>query len=746
VPLIVGPLPTVISPKPREEQPIQEPPPTQEPQPNQTVRQRAWLHRQEQIYGEEKRQQQRQTQLNQQSVIFYRNIGYPQYGGRYAPFDIPEGSKIESISETSAGLNVTFTSSEPYSQPVSPRKLFTELSEQEKQEFLGNPKKLFTDMSEQEKQVFLGNWPSPEQEAHEKALTEAIASREVSLGFYSEIGFPQYGGKYEPFVIPEGNKVESISETSKGLEIIFGFTEEQKQINVLLASRTYAETPSVIGFDVKKPYLSRWSELKDFGQDIANVKANAGTSSLSRTILGLQSQVPEVVKKYGIVGLGSPTAGLVMGTYEVAAFERLVNPYAPSLVEGLTSGKGALVGTLVGEAALIVIGGKVFSWVAEGTPNPIKVKATSWLSGSYEEAAKAGELWQPTITERLVMRVTGAKPYLAYGEVSIPVVETVSKTGVISGVPKGLPFTDIGWELTNAPRVGGVFITKEAMETSPKALELFFGIGQELIPFGKIQGEGEELGFRKETVKSEPIEKGLPSSMLEDSYYPKLGSFDTSLKFVDVRTLMGEGKLLPFTTQTQVTRMGIFPYVPDMAVGGASKSFGSAFLVGLGVSLVPKGFSKTMQEPKVTFEPLIKLKQPTFEEPFEIQKLKRGFSLVPAQKEKQRMVPFVTVGLGLESLTEAVSIQSPMLKAEQVQEPKQIQSLAQIQKQIQKQVQSLTSQFKTPSVQRRATTFQLPTDASLKGKGKKRIAKKRGQGVYLWEFPILDPEKVWKLK
>jgi hypothetical protein len=504
--------------------------------------------------------------------------------------------------------------------------------------------------------------------------------------------------------------------------------------------------------------LSRWSELKDFGQDIANVKANAEMSSLSRTILGLQSQVPEVVKKYGVVGLGSPTAGLVMGAYEVAAFERLINPYAPSFVEGLTSGKGALVGTLVGEAALIVIGGKVFSWVIKGTPNPLKLKATSWLSGSYEEAAKGGELWQPTITERIVMRVTGAKPYLAYGEVSIPVVETVSKTGVISGVPRGLAFTDIGWELTNAPRMGGVFITKEAVETSPKALELFFGIGQELIPFGKIKGEGEELGFRKETLKAEPLEKGLPSSMLDESYYPKIGSIDIAAKEVNVRgvtawskwpttrSLIEQQALLPFVTQTQVTRMGIFPYVPDMAVGGASKSLGSAFLVGLGISLVPKGFSKTMQEPKATFEPLIKLKQPMFEEPFEIQKLKRGFSLIPAQKEKQRMVPLVMVGLGLESLTEAVSVQSPMLEVEQVQEPIQVQSLAQIQKQIQKQVQSLTSQFKTPSLQRHVTPFQLPSEAQLKRKGKKRIAQKRGQGVYLWEFPILDPEKVWKLK
>jgi hypothetical protein len=228
--------------------------------------------------------------------------------------------------------------------------------------------------------------------------------------------------------------------------------------------------------------------------------------------------------------------------------------------------------------------------------------------------------------------------------------------------------------------------------------------------------------------------------MLDESYYPKLGGFDRSLKFVDVRALMEEGKLLPFTTQTQVTRMGIFPYVSDIAMGETAKTFRSAFLAGLGMFLVPRAFSQTRPEPKAMFEPLIKLKQPTFEEPFEIQKLKLFPSLTPKQKEKQRAIPLVTVELGLAPSTEAMSVQSSMLETEQVQ------SLAQIQKQVQRQVQSLTQQFRTPSLQRHTTAFNLPTETTLKRRGKKRVSKKRGQGLYLWEFPILEPEKVWKLK
>jgi len=42
------------------------------------------------------------------SHSFYRGLGYPEFGGRYAPFTVPSGAKIQSIVETESGLKITF--------------------------------------------------------------------------------------------------------------------------------------------------------------------------------------------------------------------------------------------------------------------------------------------------------------------------------------------------------------------------------------------------------------------------------------------------------------------------------------------------------------------------------------------------------------------------------------------------------------------------------------------------------------
>ena len=190
-----------------------------------------------------------------------------------------------------------------------------------------------------------------------------------------------------------------------------------------------------------------------------------------------------------------------------------------------------------------------------------------------------------------------------------------------------------------------------------------------------IKGEGEQLGFEQKLVKP------------KDSYYPKIGSFDRSLKFVNVRTLMEENKLLPFTTQTQLTRMGIFPYVPDMNVGlAASKSLGPALLATLGFSLLPKSRSQPRQGllaiprmgtmPKL--EPAIKLRLPSFEEPFEIQRLRMFPKLYPTQRQRKRAVLALTPMVSLEPLTETLSVSALRLDVPQLTEQvqKQRQSLA----------------------------------------------------------------------
>ena len=43
-----------------------------------------------------------------ESVNFWKAMGYPQYGGKYAPVAIPQNAKITQIAETPQGLNVAY--------------------------------------------------------------------------------------------------------------------------------------------------------------------------------------------------------------------------------------------------------------------------------------------------------------------------------------------------------------------------------------------------------------------------------------------------------------------------------------------------------------------------------------------------------------------------------------------------------------------------------------------------------------
>lgn len=440
------------------------------------------------------------------------------------------------------------------------------------------------------------------------------------------------------------------------------------------------------------PAQLRREETSDFAQDVANVKANVGTSSLTQMIEQYGETrysgdiVTRTMQKTGYLPSRASDVLFVAGA--VSAPESIVNPNVPNLLELGGKSPEFIVGRFTGEAMMLAGTAEAFSWVTKGTVSPLRGPVEKWLMKSYEKQAKGalelGKVPSWSLKQKLVMKLTGITPNLARGEVSFPVVETVSKTGAISGLPKGLPFTDIGWELAEAPRMGGVMITKMPSATTPKALQVFFGIGEELIPFGKIKGEGETLGLEKSIAKGEPMEKGLPSSMLEESYYPKVGGFDVTVKDVNVRgatswtkwpttrSLVEEQKLLPFVTQTQVTRLGIHPYIPDMTVGAASK--GLSQVLGAGIGLLPKALQRQVATPKLEslpkLEPEIKLKLPSFEEPFEVQKLKRFPQLYLSQKQRKRAIPILAPMIGLEPLTKTVSV--PALKLGVPQATKQL--------------------------------------------------------------------------
>jgi len=101
---------------------------------------------------------------------------------------------------------------------------------------------------------------------------------------------------------------------------------------------------------------------------------------------------------------------------------------------------------LTGEAA-----SKIFGKVV--TP-----KAQAWLTKQY--LAKGPAEWKG-LPEKFVMKVTGAKPYLAQQVVSVPTAEVVSL--------KGLEAEAAGWLLAETPKSSALLISKMPGETLAKA-------------------------------------------------------------------------------------------------------------------------------------------------------------------------------------------------------------------------------------------------------------------------------------
>ena len=750
------------------------------------------------------------------STAFYASIGYPQFGGKYEPFNIPRGTKIKAIRETSEGLDISYVFNQPSKAFLQKRDPLSGKEPQHQTSYGLQP----------EPPAKSGYYYDPTGQFYKSVgynLGEAILALKgerpqakeptdwQKRGFYpsspesryihSETAPTTLGAEPETYEswIPQG-RPESRYLIRNELPTIADVTlvKTPPSVRVEVLNRIFQEQlGKPLGVQGAVSFEDMLGKLSDIHTRLGATQESLtilqykmkGYEFLGRTDTELLFKKPDIFVPYsGSVGMSwvkeetgerfirvgeewikmelgsSPSpeeysAMLQLSLVNVLALPVNIPKLAVFAVAGIGVGETAKYGLtgqhltveeIIGAASVGELVGLVGMSVGKTIQAKVQPRASKWLTEQYREGFTGGfakeqfgfeaefgfqkgaeaidipvSQWKGW-SERIVMRLTGARPYIAGGEISIPVMEAVSKTGVISGVPKGLAFTDIGWELSVSPRMGGVMLTKWPTVTTPKALELFFGIGEELIPFSLIKSEGETLGFEKTILKRydkgwEPIEKGLPPSMLDESYYPKVGFLDAPLKDVNVRgatswtkwpstrSLMEEQKLLPFVTQTQLTRMGIFPYVPDMNVGlAASKSLGPALLATMGFSLLPMSRSQPRQGllaiPRLTtmpkLEPAIKLKLPSFEEPFEIQRLKMFPQFYPSQKQRKRAALALTPMVSLEPLTETLSVSALRLDVPQLTEQvqKQRQSLAMPTFSLPKQALSFPTFSKIPSI------------------------------------------------
>jgi hypothetical protein len=171
---------------------------------------------------------------NLASTNFWQAIGYPQYAGKYSPIDIPKGMQISSLTEVldnpdtpiiESGLNVALkpTAQTQYWVDMVGKKF---LSGNDTASSIASITSLF------------GGW-SPDSSivnnlVYSLSTPSALASQQsnvASRDFFNSIGYPQFAGRYNPFAIPEGDYIKSLTEiqdnpntpeVESGLSVVFG--------------------------------------------------------------------------------------------------------------------------------------------------------------------------------------------------------------------------------------------------------------------------------------------------------------------------------------------------------------------------------------------------------------------------------------------------------------------------------------------------------------------------------------------
>ena len=799
------------------------------------------------------RQEQQVSQESQESRQFWTEQGYPQYGGRYAPVEVPEGYRISRVVETETGLRVIFTKPYVKSFPIKETKegmvleplqtaevnkivgigrarqpstkiYYFEPPSKEETEAYFERQEAYRKAVESGKLKFLpryihytgyGHATSPYLPPYKPGLVNPFTGKpfasvkewqkenarqyseyQASVKFWTEQGYPEFAGKYKVPTVPEGYtllidkkpvEIHNAGVVSIGFEPVLSIQPTQETINQttkqyglsekeaydILTSKTFYLNKGQLVYEPKGFYkptnlfgptvyvMTEEGLVPKYALDnkIPIVEGEGLTLEEQEALMGISSTA--IVATPLIQPLLTVPALASLGIGETVKYAMTGQPL--TLSEAITVvGLGEIAGSLLIELAPHVpainrlkteTSKAIQNWLIEKQYKPstgyfIKEGIKPFESefafvkpsgiGPVESEIQGGITWQG----KTVMYLTGVKPpYLPYAEISIPIAETVK----METIPSSLPYTEMGWELTEAPRTSGILITKIPTPTSEKGLELFFGLGEELIPFSKAEGEGATLYFKKQTVSATPIkatEENLPANILEESYYPKMYFEKTALTEINVKgflsfrtwptvkELMAEQKLLPMVTQTQVTRMGIYPYVPEIAI--QTPEIESALMPMLFFAM-PKIFST----PKITRETEKATLTPTL---FEIITPKR------LNETRKKPIPFVFFNIDLTPTTRIAS--KSHIENIVSQETATIETtlLKQVQTQISEQIQALR-QDNIMNTKLQIPKSENPLD-DFKKLFKPKIARKRkqGYGFYVWEFPILDPEKVWKLK
>ena len=341
----------------------------------------------------------------------------------------------------------------------------------------------------------------PEQVAVVHETAEGV---KASKKFYGAIGYPQYGGMYAPFTVPEGYKVREIKETEGGLDVLFGpiYTKpkpskawyEEYKAKRGLAPAT-GELYSLIAptlISIRAGQQPRLSDILYGMEQPKGLLADITFVSPEKKL-----GVPErVVKAQPIHFFG----GMVESVESVG---ELLFPYPVPVPERPLSAE-RIFGIIAGSLVMGEVAAKVFQPVTV----EIQRKAGTWLTEKYLKSMEAGKLWQPGLKEKAVMKILGVQPHVAK-QVLLP-PSHISKMSL-----EGLKATEMAWMLETTPRTSAVTVGKGVVETTTHVSmpHLFFRGG--VLTVGFLQ---EPLGF-KTIHYQEPFPAELKEWIMQKPVY-----------------------------------------------------------------------------------------------------------------------------------------------------------------------------------------------------------------------------------
>jgi hypothetical protein len=308
---------------------------------------------------------------------------------------------------------------------------------------LGTPKMTIKEWA------FIGRY-APEQIGEAFAYHKGV---EESTVFYKDIGFPQYAGLYAPFAVPSGAKVKTLTEAKEGLAVEF---EEVPQELFRIPQRVLPPKGMPLYTPVYAGAIGKPTKLEDilFG--------------MAKDIRAMEQRYPTLPQTKGA---GFEIAGaFIGGEMPISEFT------GPKLVgyalhtAWLGYGMGGVISPVISPITSKITGG-------------IQTRVSGWLSKSWEESARAGELWEPSLTQRVAMKVTGAAPKglsteivafpkMVEGEVIGSKTLGISeKWGLRAGVfrpevyPTKMEAISATWEMAAAPKAAGFGYTYPMAET-----------------------------------------------------------------------------------------------------------------------------------------------------------------------------------------------------------------------------------------------------------------------------------------